>query len=503
MMTVFLKQIRLLLSGVLLAGILVAPGTTVAEPPYQTFEQRFPVTPPPPQPVKITTKAIESTPRERAVVKVQTVASSENDPPIKSAKVPESTEQEPRLGYAEAIQMALTAAPQFKATKLDVEIVKLGEKDAWYRLFPKLNMSASYDTPLKNSDSGSGVKPYTTVSFSTGAYDPIAAYIGHDASKVATQLAESMHLQTIQAMMEHIGLSYISLGSQEKLISCRKALRELARRGQEFAAQRAEKGSFSPLDQRLADLKSTVSQMELEHDKNQLTMEMIRLKGLLGIEPERKVVFNTTSLSDIVGDQGTLALPSFSEVEQRNVDFKIMKLREKLQTYNVRLAQAEHLPKFSFGLRTPDPTAVKENDSPYYLTFSASIPIWSWGETTRNVERAELTGQKIAVTNAIQIRQAKEAWLTTNRDLNLLRGRLTIATTTRELRELEAKRESIKHKAGNASFDSLLTAQTAAIHAKMAEVKAHDDYSKARLKLRIQSGELLNQHVRVDHAPVE
>lgn len=503
-MDFFAKQIRLALSGVLLAGILIAPGTTVAEPPYQIFEQRFPVTPPPPpQAVKISPKPVEAKPRERAVVKVQSVASSKNDPTTKSARVPEPVEQEPQLSYTEAVQMALTAAPQFKATKLDVEIVKLGEKDTWYRLFPKLNMVASYDTPLKSSDSGSGVKPYTTVSFSTGAYDPIAAYIGHDASKVATQLAETMHLQSIQTMMEHIGLSYISLGSQEKLISCREALRELARRGQEFAAQRAEKGSFSPLDQKLADLKSTVAQMELEHDKNQLTMEMVRLKGLLGIEPERRIAFNTTSISDIIGDPVALALPSFSEVERQNVDFKIMKLREKLQTYNVRLAQAEHLPKFSFGLRTPDPTAVKENDSPYYLTFSASIPIWSWGETTRNVERAELTGQKIAVTNAIQIRQAKEAWLTSNRDLNLLRGRLTIATTTRELRELEAKRESIKHKAGNASFDSLLMAQTAAIQAKIAEVKAHDDYSKARLKLRIQSGELLNQHIRVNHGPVE
>lgn len=501
-MSVFPKRVQLALSGALLAGLLIAPGTTVAERQSQAIEHRFPVTPPAPIVKKLPTVEI-SAPHERAAAKVQIVAISEKNSTANPATAPEPAEQGPRIGYAEAVQMALAAAPQFKATKLDVEIVKLGEKDAWYRLFPKLNLVASYDTPLKNSDSSSGVKPYTTVSFSTGSYDPIAAYIGHDASKVATQLAKGMHLQTIQAMLEQVGLTYIALGSQEKLITCRRALRELARRGQEFVAQRVEKGSLSPLDQRLADLKSSVSQMELEHEKNQLTMEMVRLKGLLGIEPERRVAFDTVSLSDIIGDQPTLGLPSFSEVEQRNVDFKIMKLREKLQTYNVRLAQAEHLPKFSFGLRTPDPTAVKGNDSPYYLTFSASVPVWSWGETTRNVERAELTGQKIAVTNSMQIRQAQDAWLTTGRDLNLLRERLTIATTTRELRELEAKRESIRHKAGNTPFETLLNAQANAIHARMVEVKADDDYAKARLKLRVQSGELLNQHVRVAYGTVE
>lgn len=493
--------LRSMLSGVLLVGLVVAPGNTAAELQTQWGEHRYIVAPPSAS-AQRSAEAPAVAMRDRADTRGQRGADSGAVMPVGSADSRVPGEQPPPLSYAEAIQMALTTAPQFKNTKLDVEIVKLGEKDAWYRLFPKLSMVASYDTPLSNPNSATGVTPYTTVSFSTGAYDPIAAYIGHDASKVATKLAELIHLQAIQSMMEQVGAMYINLSTQGKIIACRQELRELALKGQTIAAQHAQKGSYSPLDKSLADLKGSVSQMELDLDKNQHSLEMARLKGFLGIGPENKVVFSTNSLAEIIGDQPTLTLPSFAEVERRNVEFKIMKLREKLQTYNVRLAQAEHLPKFSIGLRTPDPTATRENNAPYYATFSASLPLWSWGETTRNVERAELTGQKISVINAIQTNQAREAWTATSQDLHLLRERLAIATTTREIRELEGKREFIKSH-GNAPYEALLAAQTSTLQAKMVEIKAQEDYAKARLRLRIQSGELLNQYVKVFDGAME
>lgn len=498
----FIHRLRPLLSGALLIGLVGAPDNTAAELQTPWEGQRYVVVPPSAPAPRPAGAPVQAT-RNRASTKGQRLADSGTVMPVSSTESRAPDGQPASLSYAEAIQMALTTSSHFKNTKLDVEIVKLGEKDSWYRLFPKLNMVASYDTPLNNPNSATGVTPYTTVSFSTGAYDPIAAYIGHDASKVATRLAELIHLQTIQSMMEQIGVMYINLSTQGKIIACRQELRELAQKGQTLAAQRAQNGSYSPLDHRLADLKGSVSQMELDLDKNQHSREMARLKGLLGIGPENKAAFRTESLAEIIGDQPTLTLPNFAEVERRNVDFKIMKLREKLQTYNVRLAQAEHLPKFSIGLRTPDPTATKETNAPYYATFSASLPLWSWGETMRNVERAELTGQKISVINTIQTNQAREAWTGISQDLHLLRERLAIATTTRELRELEAKRELIKSQVGNAPYEALLVAQTSALQAKMVEIKAQEDYAKARLRLRIQSGELLDQYVKVSNGAME
>jgi len=497
--------VRSTLCGVLLAGIIVAPTLNAAESQSQIWEQRYMVKPPPPAvtkpannaPVVTTPKSIkqaQGTPKPAAAGKPKHVEAS-------AAPAPAQTQ--PGLSFSEAINQALITSPQFKATQLDVEISKLGEKDAWYKMLPKLNMVASYDTPLNSNQNGEKANSYTNLSFSTGSYDPIAAYIGHDASKVATKLAEMMHIQAIQVFIEKVGISYIKLNFQEKTIQCRKELRELSRKNQEFAAERTAKGSLSPLDQRLADLKGSVAQMELEYDKNIRTQETIHLKRLLGIAPEFNTNFATASLNDVIGDQPTMTLPKFTDVERRNIEFKIMRLKEKLQIYNVRLAQAEHLPKFSLGLRTPDPTATKNSSSPYYATFSATLPIWSWGETVRGVERAELKGQRISAENALQTDVARELWATTGLDLAQLQQRATIATATRELRAMEAKRKVISYQAGNAPHDALFEAQITAIQAKLAELKAQEDYAMARLKLRVQSGELLNQLVKVPNGPME
>lgn len=434
-------------------------------------------------------------------------AQSDRPHPAESGAAPVGVAQpatEEPLDYASAVRQVVTASPELKATQLDVEVSKLGEKDSWYRLFPKLNMAASYDTPLSNYESGAKAQSYVNVNFSTGSYDPVAAYIGHDASKVAIKLAEMTHLLAIQTIMEKIGLSYISLNSQEKLVACRQEIHELNRQLVSFASQRADKGSVSPLDMRLVELRAAVSQKELEHTNNLRMQEIIRLKRMLGMQEERKVSLNTErSLQQIAGEQSVYAIPNFSQVERNNLEFKIMKLREKLQSYNIRLAQADHLPKFNIGLRTPDPTATKDNSAPYYLTFSASVPLWYWGETVRSVERAELNARRLSTTNTQQMNIVRDNWTVVGMDLGLLREQLAIAATTRELRELEAKRASISNQNGNTPYQVMIETRIAAVHAKMAEIKAQEDYAVARLKIRVQSGELFNEHIRVGHAAVE
>lgn len=521
-----LRCAQKMLCWLLLAGLLVAPAVTAAESQRLMVEQRYAVVPPPAQ-AKTFAEAPQATPAaKQAAVKALPAQVAEDAAPARSAVPTQApaeqksgneplftlvqqqpatqSDQEPALDYAGAVRQAVTSAQQFKTTQLDIEVSKLGEKDAWYRLFPKLILIASYDKPLSDYASGSKAQPYTNLSFSTGAYDPISAYIGHDASTVAVKLAELVHVYAIQTQMEKIGMAYITLHAKEQLIACRQELNDLAQKLEDFTAERVQKGSVAPLDLRLAEMKHSVAKLELEHESSQRKQEIIRLKRLLGIEAGRKVDFDTKkSLPQVIGEQPTYTLPDFSQVERRNLSFKIMKLQEKLQTFNVRLAKADHLPKFSFGLRTPDPTATRDSASPYYLNFSASMPLWSWGETLRNTERSELTGQKLAAANALQIEMARDTWSTSEMELRLLRERLTIATATRELRELEAKRKAIGQQVGNVSYETLLEFQAAAINAKLLEINAQETYAMSRLRTRVQSGDLLNQYIRVGNGNLE
>lgn len=508
---------------VLLAALVIASTVLGAEP--QSWSVRFPVVPPQPLSLKPSSSQT-SAPVPQTLVAANTLVAqaqtapaqpalahtqAKAEPPTPAPKQSTATvsepapAQEPPLSFVEAIQMALTTSPQFKATQLDIEIVKLDEKDSWYRLFPKLNMNVSYDRPMGSYKSGLKANSYLNIGLNSGAYDPIAAYIGHDASKVAFDLAEIMHALAIQSFMETVGTSFIKLNSQQKYIECRKELLELSLKLGEYAAQRADKGSLSPLDKRLVDLKGTVARMELEHNTKLRMQEILRLKRLLGIGEALKVEFDVhDSLPQVVGKEASLTMAGFAQVEQRNLSFKAMKLKEKLVTYKVRLAQAEHLPRFNIGVRTPDPTATKDVDTPpYYLTFSATMPLWSWGETLRNTERQELGVQKIAAEHKLKVNEARETWDSAGLSIGLLREQVVIVSTTRELRELEAKRKDIGQQAGNVPYETLIEAKREAVNARMAEIKAQEEYDLARLKIRTQSGDLFNEHMRIRHARMD
>lgn len=508
---------RTLACWLLLAGLAVAPSVTAAESQRMAVEHRYLVAPPPPTanapgeapssapatlptlppPAPATDKARSTHPAgaPQAAGQVQLLRAPRQEPQPPAA---------PGLEYAEAIRMALSVAPQFRSSQLDIELAKLNEKDTWYRLFPKLNLTASYDKPLSNYSNGVEAKSYLTISFATNQYDPIGAYIGHDASKVAIKMAEMMHLLAIQRFMEQMGQSYVMLTSYEQQAACKADILRLCQELVNNMAQRKQNGSLSSLDLRLAELKRDIAQKDLEHSERQHKQESTKLKRSIGLDPVQKADFDLkASQQQILGKGQPYAQPDFSRVEQDNLEIRILRLKEKLQSYNVRLAQAEHLPKFNIGLRTPDPTATKDTTAPYYATFGASMPLWSWGEIERGVERAEAKGKQAQTANALQLQEMRNGWEAAGTDIEQLRDRVSLAATTLELRELEAKRKAIIHRTGSVEFEDMNEAQTAAVRAKLALIKAQEEYSLARLKLRAQSGELFKENIRVGHEPMD
>lgn len=414
------------------------------------------------------------------------------------------TDTDAPLNYVDSIQLAMATSPQLKTSQIGIEVSKLGEKDTWYKLFPKLSMTASYITPLTQYADGRKADSYVSLNFNSGSYDPLVAYLSLDASKLAVKLAKLSHMLAVQTMMEKVGLAYITVNSLEQRAACLQEICEQLQKLELYAAQRVEKGSLSPLDLRIAGMKSSVARMELEHNRILNTQELIRLKRLLGFPEERKVTLAIAdSLPQIIGDQAIYIPPGFSQVEERNLEIKMLKTKEKLEGYSVRQAMADHLPKLSLGLNTPDPTATKDKASPYYAVVQANVPLWAWGETSRNVQRASLNNQKLAIANSILINAGRDAWDTARLDLGVLQEKLRMANASRELRDLESKRKAIGYQVGNLSYESLVEANIAAIMAKIDVISAEEQLHTARLKVRVQSGELLHQHIRTGDEDLE
>lgn len=410
------------------------------------------------------------------------------------------------LFFSDTVKLAMARTESLRMTQIDIEVGKKTEQDMWYKLFPKLNLIANYDVPVtQGSDSGSDPKPSLNISFSTGSYDPIAAYIGHDASRISVKIAEMLHIVALQKVLENIGLSFINQKSLNDVIACRRsqvsALESLA----QFVETKVSGGSLSRLELKAAQQRLALARLELSQAEKQLVLERRNLKRLLGLGDLDNAVF------DVDGSQAQLYAGldkpetlAAENVLKKNLEMRVQALREKLQVYSIRLAQAEHLPKFSFGARTPDPLSNNNSSNPpYYFSMQAVVPIWAWGETVRGVDKAELNMQKLTIAGKVQANKLQEAL----DDLRLAKDRtaemVAIAAAKTEIQKLELVRKEIGYNTNGTSLDAVITARETAILAALDEIKARSAYDQARLNLRVVSGSLISDFVRVDYGELE
>lgn len=409
------------------------------------------------------------------------------------------------LGFTEAVKIALARSESLRTTQIDIEEGKLGAKDAWYRMFPKLNLVANYDVPvIQNKNNDTVYKGSINVSFSTGTYDPISAYISHDASKVSIKLSEVLHVIAIEEMMEKIGKAFIGINSAGEEIACRQGhVRELESLEQ-YTAKKLDAGTLSSLDHKVVQQRLALARLELSKATRKQALTRRELKQLIGLDDEDNVVFNTANATKTFVDAGNLQQAMEPEaLLKNNLALQAQALREKLQSFNIRLAQAEHIPKFSFGFRTPDPLSNQGGNLPYYASISATVPIWAWGETMRGVERAELKLQGAKVKGKLMLAKVRQAADDMRVAIASYEEAAAITKTKEELLKLQALRKEIEYNANSTPYEALIIARETAILGQLDAIRAQQTLDEARLSMEVVTGRLISEHVRVNYGELE
>ncbi|HWR04157.1 MAG TPA: TolC family protein [Humidesulfovibrio sp.] len=404
------------------------------------------------------------------------------------------------MTYADVLNYSLTRLEQLKSTQFDIETAKITEKDVFYKMFPKIVLAATYSFPLQSTKNN---QSYMSMGLNSGNYDPIAAYYGRDAAKLAVNGAKMLHVLTVQRFMEILGLAFVNMQALDETIACQKEFIALANEGVEYTTQLMEQGSASLLDLRIAKQRKDMAELELNKTVMKKQAGLAKFKRQLGINELQKVTFDfPLSMQQLLGFNEPLPVDTTAIVE-RSLAYRLLGIKEQLQRFNIQLAQSEHIPKLGLGVVAPDPLATQKTSNSYYLSVSANVPVWSWGETARNVERAELSSKKTASSNRVEINKMYDDWdelIVSYRDL---KERYAIATTQAEIRNLEMQRAEISYKSGSKPLQTLLEARLARLIAQLEAITARNNYYEARVKVRSLSGELLQELIKVEYGDVE
>lgn len=409
------------------------------------------------------------------------------------------------IGLGEAIKIALAKSDALRITQLDIETGKIDERTMWYRLFPKLNLVANYDVPvLKSGNNGTVYKDSVNVSFTTGTYDPIAAYIGHDASRVSVKLSELLHVIAIQDMLEKIGDAFIDIDTAINETAVRMQLVDVMSGLVRYTGKRYSSGSLASLDYKLAEQKLAKARMELRRAVRKREQLAMSLKQLLGLDRQENVIFKTSgAMQGFPLDEDLNQALQPQTLLRKNLSLQAQNLRARLEKYNITLAESGHIPKFSFGIRTPDPLSNQQGNLPYYASIQATMPIWAWGETLRDTDKARLTHESAQVKSKQLLIKLQQTADVLRDDLEANTEAVALAQTMEELRRLEATRKEISYNAGNAKYEDLVAAREAAINAQLDTLKAQQTVSTARLNMRTITGSLIDEYVQVNYGELE
>lgn len=399
------------------------------------------------------------------------------------------------LSIDDCVKKILVESPYMKMHDLSIEIKGLDADDAWYQMFPKIDLALSSNTPVGGKNHN---KSSFSVTLSSGGYDPISASLSHDAQLKLTALAQYAKLKSASDLLLNVVSLYIREASFSKNMAYYDQLLEKAKELYAFSVKTHPDSPKVPLDVKLAEHKIKQIQLQKQQLVNRRTRELIRLKRILGMPAEQRLELAVIDVDEVVFRHDDPSKMTFEEVKRNSLTEKMAAIGVELAEHNILAAWAKYVPKFSFNVRAPDPVNNGRSDDSYYFTVGVVAPLWHWGEMSRGRERARLQKQRTLLQNTAEMHSWEDQWIlhcTTYRE-QLDRQNLAVAELA--MREIQVRKNKILFNTGGVTYAQLTQTEMAEIRREIDAVNGREAVLLSKLNLFFESGKLLDRFVQVE-----
>lgn len=409
------------------------------------------------------------------------------------------------LSFDDCIRIAVERSPYLKGPTLEIQTRKLDEKDAWYRFFPNLNFTMMSDRKIAGSND-SNVKvgdSSLTLGLTSGGYNPIAAWIQHDAQKEVTKLAKMGSVLALQELIQQIGTAFINLDYLSTQIRLRNEIIDEAEKNLQFAT-RLENIETSDIEIEIAKHKKLLAQTEYNMAVNLKFQMVVGLRDIIGLPPYEKIQPNYWDFSDDFMRSYNATAYQYEYTEQNNIKIKMQEQRVLLADKDITAQWIKALPSLTLGVRQPDKINNTDTDKEkdFYFSTTMQLPLWQWGETSRAFERAEIRKQQAGYGAEAERLKFKSGWLTQKLQAEQQETLYQLALREVDLANLSLKRAATEFKSGT-SYKQMIEAETNVLQAKLRANELRKNYLLLLLQIVSDSGDFMKRYVNVedlDHA---
>lgn len=425
------------------------------------------------------------------------------DQPSAPPAAPSAPLENAVVDFGGCIRLAVERSPYLQSPSLEIQTKKLDEKDAWYRMFPNLYFTLLSDRKIAGEDTSTAKTGDSsmTLGLTSGSYNPIAAWIQHDAQKDVTRLTKLAAVLALQELIQQIATAFITLDYLDRQIALRSDIIDLNERALVFATK-LENIHTSQIDIRIALQKKNIAQTEYDMAVALKGQVIMGLRDLLGLGPYDLIQPDTYQFRELIKQYDPDGY-RYEYAEQNSIRIKMQEVKNILADRDITAQWIKALPTFSLGVRQPDKinNQNNQNDKEYYFSTYMQIPIWQWGETSRGFERAEIRKRQTLYANDVERLRFKSSWMMQKMQAQQQRSLLDLAQGETDLAELSLQKGEVEYRSGKIIYKQFLEAEMNVLQAKIRANELRKSYYTSLLQMVGDTGDLMRRYVNIEDLP--
>ncbi len=389
------------------------------------------------------------------------------------------------LSFPASVDLMLRQSPLVKSGELGVSIEKLGESDSRARYLPQFSLSTRYYL-----DQPEGSDQAYTLAFVVDPYNPIEAHLSLRARKLLTHTAILSHMQTVAEGLHRVAQGFLDLDALGQMEAIESDLLQTLKRRNAALKIRFDADAVSDPEMQAADQEAQIVRLQRARSAAARKAVVEGLAAFIGLAEDPSVSFQSADAEPSVLGGFDPDARSWEAIRADSLERRIQEAQRELQALRITAARAAYIPDVLVGLQTPDPLSGYSDDS-FYLSVGLDIPLWDGLTRARDVTRQRQALQRLEAAGNLQTTDARARWRAAEDACRATEIEWRSAVLQEGMALTKSQKAEWAATAGGTG-DEALSARLHWLQARLLTVRRQCAYSKARLQLRLLSGDLLN-----------
>lgn len=391
--------------------------------------------------------------------------------------------------FPTCVRFAVSHSEELLKNRLEIQIRSADLKDAHAEILPSIIVGTSYYWDRAASTTNPNANPFT-VRVYMGAWNPYLAIGKIKARGILVDIAKDAHAEKIAGGVAKVAKLFFAVYSAEQEIKARRHILALRKRSLQYWETLRKQDRISDVELKARRHNVDKMRLRIKYLEQKRKYLIADLKLAIGYHPDYHLPLDTRDAPNqiLAGFQGDLV--TFSDIQARNLNLRMLAKREQLQSSLVTGAYVELLPRPMLTMES----LTNEVDRSNGLNFGFGLHynIWDGFKRIRNIRRQKLELRKLHLDRNMLSKQLYNQYRKLHTKLEMSGEQERLYLEAVRLAEYQAEQAYSQYTAGKSDYPSYIRAVISKLNSKMEGLNLLEQRVTALIDLATLAGGLDN-----------